>query len=96
MITFLTYNVDGYQPFGEPPEQRCRLVEQVIRDAAPDVVAVQGLPGRSPKQAMMRLAYKTGMVCALGEDHGGHIAVVRGEHLVRATGIHTSSRRRAL
>ncbi|MGN9912680.1 hypothetical protein ACTMTJ_34610 [Phytohabitans sp. LJ34] len=79
--------MDGYQPFGDYPDQRYRLVEQVIRDAAPDVVAVQGLPGRSPKQAMMRLAYKTGMVCTLGEDRRGHIAVARGAHDDLAVGL---------
>ncbi|BCB81216.1 hypothetical protein GCM10022251_62910 [Phytohabitans flavus] len=75
-----------YQLDDSSEEQpRYRLVEQVIRDAAP--VVVQGLSGRTPKLTLKRLAAATGMVCTLGKDRTGHIAAVRGSHGDLAVGL---------
>jgi hypothetical protein len=84
LITFLSFNLLDYQRRDAPDEvNRHRLAEQVIRDAASDVVAVQELPGHSPEHAadaMSGLAQATGMLCTVGEDDSGPIAATLGGH----------------
>ncbi|GAA4731200.1 endonuclease/exonuclease/phosphatase family protein [Phytohabitans rumicis] len=84
MITFLTYNAKDYRRHDTPDERdRHRLVEQVIRDAAPDVIAVQELPGHSDEhaeKAALWLAEATGMRCTLGPDYTGPVAATPGGH----------------
>ncbi|MEH1124746.1 hypothetical protein [Micromonospora sp. CPCC 206061] len=72
MIRFWTYHLTDSE-----------LTERVVRYAAPDVIAVQGLPGQSQDRAeaaLLRLADATGLVCRLGRDHTGPVAAVRGGH----------------
>ncbi|GAA4714912.1 endonuclease/exonuclease/phosphatase family protein [Phytohabitans rumicis] len=91
MITFMTYNTRDYDRHRTADElTRHRLVEAVIRDAKPDVVAVQELPGHSEQRAqaaILRLADATGMACRVGQDLNGPVAAAPGGHDDLAVGL---------
>lgn len=91
MVTVWTYNLKDYLRHDSAAERaRHRLVELVIRDGQPDVIAVQELPGHSlarAEDALLRLASATGMVCQLGQNYDGPVAVVPGGHDDLALGL---------
>ncbi len=76
MFTFATYNTKDY--LRNPDElARARLVEQVVAGLGADAIALQELPGHSPRRAaegLKQLAQATGMACLLPGVRGAEPA----------------------
>lgn len=83
MVTFVTYNTNDYERFAagetedtrsrQTEEGRYRLLEEAVGDIAPDVIALQELPGHNQtraNRALAQLSDITGMRCIYKKSRG--------------------------
>jgi hypothetical protein len=92
LVRFLTCNPrDLYRRAGETEESRYAMIEALIRELDPHILAIQELPGHSDERALAgirRLAEATGLRYVMRGYHGQPIhTVARGNHDDLALGL---------